>query len=93
MSPHTQDSAHHHSHGQSSRDTTEAPEQQHASDEQATRALASLLRGELLLPGNPDYEVARGVWNGAFDRHPALIARCAGGSLSLSNPFPEETDQ
>jgi FAD/FMN-containing dehydrogenase len=53
-------------------DTTEVAE------EQATRALASRLRGELHLPENPDYEAARGVWNGAFDRHPALIVRCAG---------------
>src|SRR5258708_2234829 len=77
MSQQMQDAAHHDPHGQSSRDTPEVPEQPHAS-EQATRVLASRLRGELLLPGNPDYEVARGVWNGAFDRHPALIVRCAG---------------
>src|SRR5258708_14440939 len=77
MSQHTQDAAHHDPHGRSSMDTTEVPEEQHAS-EQATRVLASRLRGELILPGNPDYEAARGVWNGAFDRHPALIVRCAG---------------
>jgi FAD/FMN-containing dehydrogenase len=58
-------------------DTTEVPEEPHAS-EQATRALASRLRGELILPENPNYEAARGVWNGTVDRHPALIACCAG---------------
>lgn len=32
--------------------------------------------GELLTPGDPGYDEARSVWNGAFDRHPAIIARC-----------------
>jgi FAD/FMN-containing dehydrogenase len=36
------------------------------------------MRGELLTPGQQGYETARHVWNGAFDRKPALIARCAG---------------
>jgi FAD/FMN-containing dehydrogenase len=36
------------------------------------------LRGELLLPTSPGYDTARGVWNGAIDRHPACIVRCAG---------------
>jgi FAD/FMN-containing dehydrogenase len=35
------------------------------------------LRGQLLLAGNEGYEQARKIWNGVFDRHPALIARCA----------------
>jgi len=37
----------------------------------------SSLRGQLLLAGNEGYEEARKIWNGVFDRHPALIARCA----------------
>src|SRR5688572_27213430 len=36
------------------------------------------LRGELLRPGDGDYDQARRVWNGMIDKHPALIARCAG---------------
>ncbi len=36
------------------------------------------LHGQLLLAQDPTYEQARRVWNGAFDRHPALIARCTG---------------
>jgi FAD/FMN-containing dehydrogenase len=32
--------------------------------------------GELLLPGQADYDAVRGIWNGAIDRHPAAIARC-----------------
>src|ERR1041384_7182020 len=35
------------------------------------------LRGRLLLAGNDGYEQARKIWNGVFDRHPALIAQCA----------------
>jgi FAD/FMN-containing dehydrogenase len=34
------------------------------------------LHGPLLLARDQDYEQVRRVWNGAFDRHPALIARC-----------------
>src|SRR5918995_6861207 len=33
--------------------------------------------GPLLLPEQPGYESARKVWNGAFHRKPALIARCS----------------
>jgi FAD/FMN-containing dehydrogenase len=36
------------------------------------------LRGQLLAPGAAVYDDARKVWNGMFDRRPALIARCAG---------------
>src|SRR5262245_60359727 len=35
-------------------------------------------RGELLLPTSRGYDTARGIWNGAIDRHPACIARCMG---------------
>ena len=41
-------------------------------------ALRSRFRGMLLRPGEESYEQARRVWNGAIDRRPALIARCAG---------------
>jgi len=40
-------------------------------------ALRSRLRGSLLMPGNPEYDGARQVWNGAIDRRPACIIRCA----------------
>ena len=36
------------------------------------------MRGRLLKPGEPDYDKARVVFNGMFDRRPALIARCSG---------------
>jgi FAD/FMN-containing dehydrogenase len=38
------------------------------------------LRGQLLLARDEGYDQARRLWNGAFDRHPALIARCAGAA-------------
>jgi FAD/FMN-containing dehydrogenase len=35
------------------------------------------LTGELITPGDPRYDVSRGVFNAMIDRYPALIARCA----------------
>jgi FAD/FMN-containing dehydrogenase len=35
-------------------------------------------QGRLIRPGDHEYDAARSVYNGAIDRHPALIARCAG---------------
>jgi FAD/FMN-containing dehydrogenase len=40
--------------------------------------LRDRFRGTLLRPGEEGYPEARRVWNGAIDRSPALIARCAG---------------
>lgn len=40
--------------------------------------LRARFRGALLRPGEEGYEEARRVWNGAIDRRPALVARCAG---------------
>jgi FAD/FMN-containing dehydrogenase len=34
--------------------------------------------GTLLTPADRDYDVVRKVWNGMVDKHPALIAKCAG---------------
>jgi FAD/FMN-containing dehydrogenase len=36
------------------------------------------LRGTAVLPGDIDYDHARSIWNGAHDRQPAVIVRCAG---------------
>jgi FAD/FMN-containing dehydrogenase len=41
-------------------------------------ALRSTFRGDLLQSGAEAYDSARRVYNSAIDRHPALIARCAG---------------
>src|SRR5664279_3164217 len=47
-------------------------------DEAAIQKLASQITGHVITPGTPDYGSARLVFNRAFDRHPALIVRCAG---------------
>ena len=44
------------------------------------RDFAASLRGELLMRDSAGYDSARRAWNGAFDRHPALIARCTGAA-------------
>jgi FAD/FMN-containing dehydrogenase len=44
----------------------------------AVDELKAGLRGPLLRPGDDGYDEARRLWNGMFDRRPALIARCAG---------------
>jgi len=41
---------------------------------------AARLRGDLLLRESAGYDAARRIWNGAFDRRPALIARCTGAA-------------
>ena len=48
--------------------------------EATVQELRTLLRGELVLPGDSAYDQARGVWNGMIDRRPALIVRCTGTS-------------
>jgi len=48
------------------------------------REFRSNLRGPLLQPGDPGYDAARVVWNGAIDRKPALIARCTGPADVIS---------
>ena len=39
---------------------------------------AAGLRGKVVRPGDADYDHERSIWNGAHDRRPTLIARCAG---------------
>ena len=38
------------------------------------------LRGPFLMPGAAGYEEARKIFNGMFDRRPAMIARCLGAA-------------
>jgi FAD/FMN-containing dehydrogenase len=46
----------------------------------AVADFAAGLNGDLLLQGNPAYDARRRVWNGLFDRKPALIACCTGAA-------------
>ena len=41
------------------------------------KELRGALHGELITPGQEGYDAARRLWNAAFDKKPALIARCA----------------
>jgi len=47
-------------------------------DAAAFGELRARFRGALLRPDEEGYDEARRIWNGAIDRRPALIARCAG---------------
>ena len=49
-------------------------------DAGAVDELETALRGQVIRRGDPSYEDARRVWNGSIDKHPALIARCAGAA-------------
>src|SRR5262245_1270463 len=42
--------------------------------------LRMTMRGPLLCAGQPGYDEARVIFNGMFDRRPALIARCRGAA-------------
>ena len=35
-----------------------------------------LIEGPVILPGEPEYDDARAIWNGMFDKKPAIIVRC-----------------
>jgi FAD/FMN-containing dehydrogenase len=43
----------------------------------ALAALRAHVQGALCLPGDPGYDPARQVWNGAVDRRPAAIVTCS----------------
>ncbi len=51
--------------------------QQTVIDKAAVKELRDSLQGQLLMPGNGAYDVARKLWNGMIDKHPAMIAYCA----------------
>jgi len=46
----------------------------------AVQEFFASLRGQGLLAGDAGYDSARRIWNGMIDRHPAIIARCAGAA-------------
>jgi|Tabmets5t2r1_1033131.scaffolds.fasta_scaffold08851_2 hypothetical protein len=59
----------------------------------AVRALAETFAGELVLPGDADYDSARAVWNGMIDRRPAIVARpAAADDVATAVRFAREND-
>ena len=49
-------------------------------DAEALSALDFAIRGTIISPSDPGYDEARQLWNGMFDRKPALIVQCKGPS-------------
>lgn len=41
---------------------------------------AQSLRGKIILPKDPEYEIERKVWNGMIDKRPLMIVKCSGVS-------------
>src|SRR4051794_2168116 len=48
--------------------------------EATVQELREAVRGEVVTPGDPAYADASRIWNGAHDRHPALVVRCTGAA-------------
>lgn len=46
--------------------------------------LRQQMRGTIVLPGDEKFDLARRIWNGMIDRHPAAIAYCAGPADVMS---------
>ncbi|HEY1617509.1 MAG TPA: FAD-binding oxidoreductase [Streptosporangiaceae bacterium] len=49
-----------------------------------TQELRDTILGDVIMPGDEEYEQARSVWNGLIDRHPAVVVRCAGAADVLA---------
>jgi FAD/FMN-containing dehydrogenase len=48
--------------------------------EDAIAKFATSFHGQLIRPGDLDYDTARKIWNASVDKRPGIIARCAGVS-------------
>ena len=66
--------------------------QQTIGDEEIEQFRARL-HGELIRPGDAEYDDARAIWNGMIDKRPRLIARCRGtADIITAVNFARESD-
>ena len=49
-------------------------------DDASFNSFRQTFYGPILFPGDADYDSVRSLWNGMYDRRPALIARCTGAA-------------
>jgi FAD/FMN-containing dehydrogenase len=51
------------------------------------------IQGDVLLPADPGYDEARTLWNGSFDRRPAVVVRALGAAdVSAAIQFARQND-
>jgi FAD/FMN-containing dehydrogenase len=48
--------------------------------EEQVEELRKKVRGPIVMPGDPDFDEVRKVWNGMIDRRPPIIIRCQGNA-------------
>jgi FAD/FMN-containing dehydrogenase len=59
----------------------------------ALSSLREIFAGEIVLPGDADYDSARAVWNGMIDRRPAIVLRAANAAdVSTAIGFAREQE-
>src|SRR5215467_1771552 len=56
-------------------------------------AISGGVAGQVIRPADPEYDVARRIWNASIDKHPGLIVRCAGAAdVVQAVKFAREND-
>ena len=60
--------------------STPAENRSEAISKETTETLKRKVKGQIVLPTDPNYDEVRQIWNAMIDRRPALIVRCAKAS-------------